>query len=414
MSPVTGKESIELRGEDIVCFANDWNSDPLSKKHIMLRLARHNRILWVNSIGTRNPRPSVRDLRRAFSKARDFLRGSEPVQENITVFSPLAIPFHGNPVARRLNRAWLSWSLRRIMRRLKFRRPILWTFLPNTADMVGTLGEQLVIYHCVDEFSEFTGANKAALLEEEERLIRAADAVVVSSGQLYESKRRHNPNTFLVTHGVEVEHFRKACNTVTEIPAALRNLPQPVIGFFGLVADWIDLDLIRALALARPQWSFVLLGKLDTAVDQVRGLPNVHLLGATAYSQLPSYCKGFNVALLPFRVNELTIAANPLKLREYLAAGLPVVASPIPEARRLEPFVAIAQTTGEFIAAIETALARGSGARLESSLAMDAESWDEKVLDLCRIVAYARQGRAHSDSVRSAVNIGAERVKASP
>lgn len=385
MEPNRTEEMIE--GRDIVCFANDWDSDPLSKKHIMLRLSKRNRVLWVNSIGTRNPEASARDFRRAAGKLRKFARGCERRAENLFLYSPLAIPFHGNRAAQWINRHWLSWSLRRVCRQLGFKNPITWTFLPTSADVVGTLGEQLIIYHCVDEFSEFTGSDKAALLEMERRLIEKADLVFVSSGPLLESKRRYNQNTFLVTHGVDVEHFRKACDSKTLVPCEISVLKSPVIGFHGLVADWIDFELIRFLALARPAWSFVLIGDVVAKTEPLLGLANVHLLGRKDYAVLPAYCRGFDVAILPFVINELTRAANPLKLREYLAAGLPVVSTSIPEAERLGSLVRIGDCQEGFLEQLEVSL---SQRRIKPSLAVsrcvDSESWDEKVQEMSRLI----------------------------
>src|SRR5579864_755865 len=159
-----------IEGRDIICFANDWDSDPLSKKHLVLRLAQRNRVLWVNSIGTRNPQVSARDFRRVADKIKKFAGGGERRTENLFVFSPLAIPFHGLKAAQRINRHWLAWSIRRECRRLGFRNPVTWCFLPTAADVAGALGEQFIVYHCVDEFSEFSGTDKAALLQMERRL----------------------------------------------------------------------------------------------------------------------------------------------------------------------------------------------------------------------------------------------------
>ncbi len=139
-----------LEGNDIICFANDWDGDPLSKKHIALRLARKNRVLWVNSTGNRNPTASVRDLRRVWKKLRQYFRGCRVVSRNISVFSPLVIPYHGNRAARWVNCRLLSWTLRRACRKLGFHDPITWTFVPSSADVAGSLGERLVIYHCVE------------------------------------------------------------------------------------------------------------------------------------------------------------------------------------------------------------------------------------------------------------------------
>jgi glycosyltransferase involved in cell wall biosynthesis len=381
-----------IEGYDIVCFSGDWDGDPLSKRHIMRRLARKNRVLWVNSMGNRKPTASARDMKRIFKKVRAFFGGCRQVEENLWVYAPLALPFYGSRFARALNRRFIAWHLRRACARLGFRNVIHWSFTPSSADL--HVGERWLLYHCVDEFSEFTGTDKRAIRALERRLMYRADAVIVSSAPLLEDKRRHNANAFLVTHGVEVEHFRRACSPATVVPEEIAGLPKPVIGFFGLIADWVDLQLIRRLAMARPQWSFVFIGKSDTDLAPLRGLENVHLLGRREYEDLPAYCKGMDVAILPFVVNTLTLAANPLKLREYLAAGLPVVATDIPEIRRLEEWVRIGRTDEEFLGALDQIVQSGrTGPQRGISLAMDHESWDEKVAELSRIVERLERAR---------------------
>lgn len=379
-----------IEGHNIICFSNDWNGDPLSKKHIMRRLASKNRILWVNSMGSRNPTLSKGDFRRILNKLTDAARGCRKVAENIYVFPPLTVPFLRNRLARSINKICLRRSLRAACRRLGFANPITWTFVPGSAALVGTLGEQLVVYHCVDEFSEFAGTDKDVTLELERTLMERADAVIVSSSRLYETKREHNENTFLVTHGVDVEHFAKACDASTAIPTDMARFPQPVVGFHGLLADWIDFKLIRFLAVSRPEWSIVLIGKVETNTDisPLEGLSNVHLLGRKDYQLLPGYCKAFDVAVLPFVLNELTLAANPLKLREYVAAGLPVVATAIPEAEKLPSLVRIGKTYSDFLRQVDLALAEDSKRpRALVSSAMAGESWDEKVEQLSGIIA---------------------------
>jgi glycosyltransferase involved in cell wall biosynthesis len=335
-----------------------------------------------------------RVIRKLRAFAQDFTHGCRPVMDNLYVYSPLVIPFHGNRLARSLNRRFMRLQLRRVIRQLGFRHPITWSFIPSSADVAGLLGERLVLYHCVDEFSEFSGADRRAIRNLERRLIAKSDAVIVSSAPLLEAKRSLHPNTFLVMHGVEVEHFRRALDPATVVPADIAALPRPLIGFYGLVADWVDLPLIQRLAQARPGWSFVLIGKCDTDVQRLRALPNVHVLGRREYADLPAYCKGFDAALLPFVVSPLTVAASPLKLREYLAAGLPVVASDIPETQRLAPLVRIAHDDASYLRAIEEILASGkTGPQLETSLAMDRESWDEKVAEMSHIVERIERAR---------------------
>ena len=369
-----------IEGNDIIIFSNDWGGDPLSKHQIALRLARKNRILWVNSMGNRNPTVSAHDLRRAGKKLWHFFRGCRPVADNIFRFCPLVLPFHGSRVAQWINRWFLSWSLRRASRKLGFREPITLTFVPNSAGVVGSLCERLVIYYCVDEYSQFTGANRDAILAMERELMEKADLVVVSASRLYETKRASNTNTVLITHGVDVDHFRTACADGTPIPEDARGLAGPVIGFYGLIEDWVYVDVIRHMAASRPDWSFVMIGEVKTDISALRSLPNVLFTGRRDYKSLPGYCKKFDIAVLPFVVNELTLAANPLKLREYLAAGLPVVATPLPEIQKLGNLVRYATTPEEFLAQCDALIHEGTkGPDIAVSHQMDAESWDGKV-----------------------------------
>ena len=389
-----------IKGHDIICFCNDWAGDPLSKKQIVTRMAKHNRILWVNSTGNRNPTASAHDLRRAWKKLKEFGQGCRRVAENTHVFSPLVIPFHGSRAARAFNQRFYAACLRRACRKLRFRNPIVLTFVPSSADVIGSLDAKLVIYYCVDEYSQFSGTNKDAILAMERKLIERSSLVIVSADRLLESKRQYNRNTFLITHGVDVEHFRKACLANTEVPPDSPRSEGPLVGFFGLIEDWVDMPLIRQLAQARPTWSFVLIGEVRTDASPVADLLNVHLLGRRTYQSLPSYCKAFDVAILPFTWNELTLAANPLKLREYLAAGLPVVATPLPEVRRLDKLVNLANTPAEYLEVIDGLLASGRrGPRLTDSLHMDKESWDRKVEQLSEYIEDSLAGEKSQQSM---------------
>jgi hypothetical protein len=200
----------------------------------------------------------------------------------------------------------------------------------------------------------------------------------------------------LITHGVDIDHFRKACLPETVVPADCAGITGPIIGFFGLLADWVDLEIVRALAIARPRWSFVLIGEVRTDIVRLKEFSNVHFLGRRPYQTLPAYCKAFDVAILPFVWNELTLAANPLKMREYLAAGLPLISTPLPEVVRLQHLVLMARTAEEYLAHIEKLIAAGrTGPDLALSHQMDSESWDQKVEDLSGLIR-----RAHESSIQ--------------
>jgi glycosyltransferase involved in cell wall biosynthesis len=369
-----------LRGRDIICFSHDWTGDPLSKTHLMRLLARDNRILWVNSIGYRTPTVSRRDLSRAWSKLLAAMKPITSPEPNIWVLSPLAVPAYQSGVARRLNRSLLRAQVRRAMRRLGFRKAVNWVFNPPAAVVAGTLGEERLVYHCVDEYAAFSGVSRRTMEEFERSLLLRADLSIVTSEQLLETRGRINPRTVLVRHGVDVSHFRRALDPLLEVPADVANLPHPIIGFFGLIADWIDLDLVRAIAHAYPDGSVVLLGKVVTDTTAIQGIPNVHLLGRKPYAELPAYCKAFDVALNPFRINELTLSANPLKVREYLAAGVPVVSTPIPEVERLGGCY-VADGPAGTIAAIEEALTSGVS-RSQRSDRMNTESWESRLEEI--------------------------------
>jgi glycosyltransferase involved in cell wall biosynthesis len=383
--PISAPAREPLRGRDIICFSNDWSGDPLSKTHLMRILAKDNRILWVNSIGYRAPKASKADLGRAFHKLAAAVQPLREVEPNLFVLNPLAIPLHDRPWAQTLNRAWLRQQVRRAMRRLGFQRPINWIFNPAAAVVARAFDEDLLIYYCVDEFTAFTGVAADALARMENDLMRRSDLVVVTSDLLLQSKAPFNSNTVLVRHGVDHRHFRRALDPALPVPDEIANLPKPVIGFFGLVADWVDVELMAKVAEHFAQGSLVILGKTTTDVSALERLPNVKLLGRKPYADLPAYCKGFDAALMPFRINKLTLNSNPLKVREYLAAGLPVVSTPIPEVEVLNQ-CRIAGDPASFVREVELAL-RDPGPKPERSEAIRHESWDARVDEVRRHVA---------------------------
>jgi glycosyltransferase involved in cell wall biosynthesis len=379
-----------LRGRDLVVFSNDWDGDPLSKVHIMRILSKENRVLWVNSIGNRAPKANAHDLQRIWKKLSTFTEGIREVEPNIFVLAPLAIPFYGSEVVRATNRELLRVQVKRAMQKLHFKRPISWSFLPASAPVSGTLGEEFVVYHCVDEFSAFSDTNGRHIAELEERLLRRADLVITSAERLRENKAKVNPNTVLVRHGVDFQHFVKACDASTAIPEDIANLPKPIIGFFGLVADWVDQEAIIATAKAHPEGSVVIIGKVapDCDVSALKAVPNIHMLGRKSYASLPGYCRGFDVALMPFTVNELTLNANPLKVREYLAAGLPVVSTDIPEVRKVG-LCKMATSTEDFVRKVDECLAEGPGPSRERAERIFHESWDARVEEIRGFVGEA-------------------------
>jgi len=267
------------------------------------------------------------------------------------------------------------------MKRLGFKNPINWLFNPAAGVIGGMLGESKLIYYCVDEYTAFSGVPSRALAETERSLLRRADLVIVSSDRLLQSKSGHNPRTVLVRHGVDFDHFRRALDPATVIPEEINHLPRPVIGYFGLIAeDWIDNDLLIHLAQQFSHGSLVMLGNVTMDVSGLRSLPNVHMLGRKPYSTLPSYCRGFDVAIIPFPISEVTLNANPLKAREYLAAGLPVVSTAIPEVAMLGCCLT-ASDRHDFVRLVGSAL-ENPGPRLERSEHVRDQSWNARLHEI--------------------------------
>jgi len=383
-----------IEGRNIICIASNWFYDPTSKHHVMRTLAERNHVIWVNHHGSRRPRASAADARAAMGKLRQIVQGPRRVGDNVTVVTPLVIPAPGSSAVRSLNRRLLVRQVSGVLRTLP-RRPVqLWTFAPDVDYLCGQFGEECLVYYCVDDFAEFSGYDRAAILAAEARLAARADLVLVTSEALLESRRSANPRVHLMTHGVDYQHFAQATLPETPTAAELSSLPRPILGFWGLLQDWVDLDLIAAVGRARPTWSIVLIGEAATNLSSLVALRNVHCLGRRSYAELPAFAKGFDVGLIPFRVSRLTQAVNPIKLREYLAAGLPVVSTPLPEVRRYSPWVMIARDAAEFIAACEQAANwRGSAEIAAAQAAMRRETWPEKVEMISELIEETLRAR---------------------
>jgi len=389
-----GAISDELRGRDILCFSHDWSGDPLSKTHLMRVLAKENRILWINAIANRMPTASSHDASRILKKLKSFTEPIREVEPNIFVLNPLAFPSYGNRSILKVNQAFLASQVKKAMRRLAFKNAVNMIFNPAAGMIAGRLGESEIIYYCVDEYTAFTGASRG-LKQIEDDLFRRADLVIVSAERLFESKKHLNPNTFVIRHGTDWRHFRTALNPALLISADIADLPRPIIGFHGLLADWVDYELIKKVAQHFSTGSVVMIGKVAPDAEQkvkiLDDVTNVHFLGRKPYAELPAHCKAFDVAINPFTINELTLAANPLKVREYLAAGLPVVSTDIPEARILDN-CGIGSDATDFINKIEYVLENPKPREMISDN-IAKESWEAKVDDLRSIIEEWRRQR---------------------
>ena len=373
-----------MKAKTILCFASGYDAPPTSKHHVIHLLAEDHRVLWVNYHASRTPTASSSDFSYMAKKLLQVAAGLKNPRPNLYVLTPLVLPLPSSKIARQMNQALLVKQIRRALKKVGERPIQFWTFTPDVGYLLGAFDETKVVYYCVDDHSQFTGYDVDQVLREEEELCRRADLVVTTSMALQEAKSKFNPNTHLLPHGVDHAHFSRAlAGGITE-PDDLSVIPHPRLGFFGLLRDWVDLDLVASVAHARPDWHFVMIGDATFDISRYDKLPNIHFLGRKTYEELPAYCKGFDVGLIPFKINDLTLAVNPIKLREYLAAGLPVVSTPLPEVALYEQWARIADGANAFENAIEDVLKNIGDPQLaiERSEAMSHETWARKVEEL--------------------------------
>lgn len=379
--------------------ANAWSAgdrNPTSKHQIARQLAaKGHRVLWMEGAGMRRPSVgSTADRGRIVQRCAAARRGAVRVLATETggqvlAGAPLLIPLPGSRWVRELNGIHYGRVARAWARRLGFATPVLINYLPVLARcMRGWHGQ--AVYHCVDLWSGFDMYDSSLMAELDARCCRYADTVIASARDLFRRCQQHNRNTHLVMHGVDFDHFASALDT-KQAPA---DLPAgPVVGFFGLLSEWLDQRLIETLADAVPEASVVLIGNHDVPVDRLRNKRNIRLLGPRPFADLPAYAARFDVGIIPFVVNDLTRAVNPIKLREMLAAGCPVVSTDLPEVAAVaraagKEAVSIADSRDAFVSLVKHRLEHPAtrAQRRSISAGMQGETWSAKVDEILKIL----------------------------
>ena len=401
---------------DFVIIANAWQAgvaNPTSKHRIAQELVRRgHRVLWVEGAGMRRPSLGsqtdrhriVRKLAAAAGGARNVLPPAPQNGGALWVVSPLFVPLPSVPWMRRLNGRIGSRAARGWSRRLGFRDPVLINYVPVLADAMkrwpGT-----AVYHCVDRWDAFDMYDSAVMARMDEQCCRHADLVIASAAELAARCLRFNSRVHLVPHGVDHAHFAQALASEDRPP----DLPVGrVAGFFGLISEWIDQALLVRLAGELPGAQIVLIGTPDVPTDRLGAVPNIHLLGPRPFTALPAYIRHFQAGLIPFAVNDLTRAVNPIKLREMLAAGCPVVSTALPEvldaSRRMgegaRRWLRVADDAGAFVAAVKELLDKPASPqeRMRLSQSVASETWEAKVDQILALLEPGRGPGARRDA----------------
>lgn len=362
---------------DFIVFAEDWGGHPSSSQHIVSRLIRRgHRVVWFNSIGLRNPRFTLRDIRRMGTKVAGTLgrngkaRTSESGVRPLEVISAVVVPKPDNRIFREVNRRILSARVREVIQRHGMHRPVLWITTPTAECVCDAAPFSVVLYYCCDDYGALPGVDAAFVERLEALLAERADRVMVTRPELARRFPRHKLAE--LPHGVDRELFCTECPRAHDLPEG------PVAGYYGSISDWLDLKLIGKLAAALRDWTIVLIGNVETDVRSLAHHRNIVLLGSRPHSELPAYSRHWDVSLLPFVMNSQIEHCSPLKLREYLAAGRPVVSVGFPAVREYSDVVGIAEPgdAEEFIRLVREARQDRNNSSRQSRVA--GESWDSR------------------------------------
>lgn len=344
-----------IEGESIVCFAGEdwWYHNPHSKNHIAKRLARQNKVLFVNSVTMGMPPASNPDFfKKIWRKLRSFMRGVRKVSDGLWVMTPIVIPLYGSRAGRLLNRLILVVQLRLVMLALGMRRPIVWAAIPTVADVVGSLGARLLVYQVSDKYDSNPESvvSPDVIRRMDDDLKRRSAVVMYSGRKLFEESDL--PQRYFLEQAVDFEHFAVPAS---ETALDIASIPRPILGYVGAIDYMMDTELIETVARLRPDWHWVFIGGASKMV-QVNA-PNVHFLGARRYADLPRYYRHIDVCVQPWiPANVFSSYGSSIKVREYLATGKPVVISPLYEYRNT-PGIRIYRSADEFVQLVEEALA---------------------------------------------------------
>lgn len=364
---------------EFIVFGEDWGRHPSSTQHLFHHISQLYPVIWVNSVGMRSPSLSATDIKRVGEKVLDMCRfDSEQAEQEQHYFTqklaPKVLPWHNKPWVNSLN-TWLMHQQLLLQPTSKEVKRVYWLSLPTAFSLIKPDKDDLVIYYCGDDFSALAGVDHKMVAEWEAKLVERADLVISASDVL--NNKFPQAKSFLSTHGVNYDLFA----TPTAIDprlAEIKRLGQPVVGFYGSISSWLDIELIHHCVAERPDYQFVFVGKPCIDISSLEQFRNCHFIPAVAHHQLPGFSQHWDVSILPFALNEQIQACNPLKLTEYLAAGKPIVTTRYPAAEAHADYVKIAEGASQFIESLDCAVSTTSVNKVSLSLWLQTQCWSNK------------------------------------
>jgi uncharacterized SAM-binding protein YcdF (DUF218 family)/glycosyltransferase involved in cell wall biosynthesis len=373
---------------DVICISSiDWDFIWQGHQEIMSTLAAQgHRVLFVENTGVRAPK--LRDMPRLRQRLKNWARGTRGFREerlNLFVLSPIVLPLPYSRIARWLNRTLLAHLIRRWMRAVEWSRPIIWTFLPTPLahDLIDRLDPALTVYYCIDDLAS-SSPEARRITGSEEAMFRRADLVFVTSEKLRARAAAFSTRVHFFPFGVRFQAFEQARVSSAKAPQDIGGLRRPIVGYVGGMHQWVDQDLIVAVARHLPDVSFVFIGPAQCDLSRLEACSNITLLGGKPHAELPSYIREFDIGIVPYKLSEYTTNVYPTKLNEYLAMGVPVVATNLLEIQRFNQdhghIVSIAEDAAAFADAIERTLRQPKSAGADRRIEVaQSNSWQMRI-----------------------------------
>lgn len=365
--------------EPLLIFSDDWGRHPSSCQYLIRELLPTRKVIWVNTIGTRPPRLNLATVKRAWGKLRQWSNKNREASElhpNLTVLNPRMWPGFSNAWQRKLNCKLLLRQLMPVIQRLSTPSIVVST-IPIVADIIKELPRQSFAYYCVDDFSVWPGLDGTTLGAMETKMLPLANTIISASEHLQQRLLALGYPSKLLTHGVDLDFwtYTKTDQTVMK----LFSFEKPWVVFWGVVDRRMDVEYVQHLSCSLQTGSIILAGPTDEPDSKLQALKNVYSVGSLKLSQLPILANEAAVLMMPYADLPVTRAMQPLKLKEYLATGKPVVASNLPANLEWQDCLDIARSPDEFVEKVKWRIQKGiSEQQKKARVRLSHESWKSK------------------------------------
>jgi glycosyltransferase involved in cell wall biosynthesis len=369
---------------NIVCFGGeDWwykNRGHIDMQ-LMRRFAKMGITLYVNSIVMQKPKLTQgrKFVEKLLRKMKSTFIGLKNSDAGFWVYSPFTLPVHHLAWARPINELILRYQVRRVVQKLSLNDPVIWVACPAACDTAMKMKKRLLVYQRTDRFEEYPNVEHSIIKKYDEKLKASADLTLFVNSMLFKEEHEQCKNSLFLDHGVDYHMFATAEQN-PYIPEDLAGVKKPVVGFFGAIDDHtFDIPFVENLVDLLPHMSFVFVGEASSDITNLQKKVNVWFLGYKSYEQIPHYGKCFDIAIMPWRENRWIEACNPIKLKEYLSLGKPIVSTPFPELKKYLDVVCVAETPEIFAECIEKSLAEDNPDRIIVRRKMvEKATWESK------------------------------------